>query len=192
MIKQWISPGKLLILLVALVLPLVGCNANDDENAGNDNGANTENVKYDPDNGNDNNNDNVNNNKNANNDNGVNNDMNNGDEDNNRFEIADKAAEQITNLDKIRRANVIVTDDNAYVAAVLKDENNGLNQDIKQSISKQVKSVDGDIDNVYVSTNPDFVDRVENYGDKLQQGKPVEGLGEEINNMVQRLFPQGE
>jgi spore cortex protein len=115
---------------------------------------------------------------------------NNNDNDDTRMQVADKAQDKIENLSEVRHANVIVTNRNAYVAVVLDDDSKGeVRKDVENKISDQVKSTDNNIQNVFVSSNPDFVDRMGDYGDKIQSGKPIRGLFEEFNEMVQRIFP---
>lgn len=70
------------------------------------------------------------------------------------------------------------------------DNDDQLTDDIKQQISDVVKSIDGDIDNVYVSTNPEFLDSVKNYADQAKNGDPVKGLFNQMGNMIERVFPQ--
>ena len=107
-----------------------------------------------------------------------------------RLEVADEAADQIAELDEVERANVIVTNQNAYVAVVLRDGAKGEVTDrIENNIANQVKATDPDIQNVYVSSNPDFVDRMKDYGERISEGDPIEGLFEEFNEMVRRVFP---
>ncbi|TLS36964.1 YhcN/YlaJ family sporulation lipoprotein [Pseudalkalibacillus caeni] len=109
---------------------------------------------------------------------------------NNRYEVADEAADRVENLKEVNNAYVITTDNNAYVAATLKDNEEGkLTRDIEKKISKQVKDTDKDIDNVYVSTNPDFFKRMGNYANKVQNGNPIQGLGEEFSETIRRVFP---
>lgn len=109
----------------------------------------------------------------------------------NRVVIADEAAEQIVAIPGIRQANVLVTENNAFVAAVWDEnhQNNKMTREIEDRIAQRVRSVDPDIENVYVSTNPDFVDRVNTYADDIRQGRPVAGFAEQFNEMIQRLFP---
>jgi spore cortex protein len=107
-----------------------------------------------------------------------------------QMRIADKAQDKITAMDEVRRANVIVTNRNAYVAVVMENGDSGeVRREIEQKISDQVKSTDQDIQNVYVSSNPEFVERMRGYGDQLQDGRPVRGLFEEFGEMVERIFP---
>ncbi|RYG72888.1 YhcN/YlaJ family sporulation lipoprotein [Lentibacillus lipolyticus] len=202
---------KLLSILFAAIFILGACqadNGNDDEQNnqdGDDN--NVEQTRFDDDADTDNmnnRNDNEFNNGNRTRDtdnpgNDINN--NNGED---QYELADKAADQITEkVDGIDNAYVIKTDNNAYVAAELDRDNNMNNNNngdrgdeitdkVKQEISRIVKSVDSDVDNVYVSTNPDFFDLAGNYADDADNGEPVEGLFDQIGNTIERVFPQNK
>ncbi|KGA95568.1 hypothetical protein BALCAV_0221785 [Alkalihalobacillus alcalophilus ATCC 27647 = CGMCC 1.3604] len=116
----------------------------------------------------------------------------NNDWDNNqtRMEVASEAADKITDLDDVSHANVIAANRNAYVAVVLDDDRKGeIRQELENEISEVVKSTDSNIQNVFVSANPDFVDRMTGYGDKIQEGRPIQGLFEEFTEMTQRIFP---
>lgn len=106
----------------------------------------------------------------------------------NRIQVADRAATKITQIRGVKQANVLVTQRTAYVAAML-DNNQQLSRDIEDQIAQQVRTVDSNIQNVYVSTNPDFIGRVNSYVADVQQGRPVAGFFEEFTEMVQRIFP---
>jgi len=107
-----------------------------------------------------------------------------------KMRVADQASDKVTNLREVDSANVIVTENNAFVAAKLdRTSRNELTNNIENKISKAVKSVDRDIDNVYVSTNPDFYDRMNTYAGDLRNGRPVSGFFNQFNDMVKRVFP---
>ncbi|WP_188384165.1 YhcN/YlaJ family sporulation lipoprotein [Ornithinibacillus halotolerans] len=116
----------------------------------------------------------------------------------NRYDVAEEAADLIVEkMDVIDNAYVITTDNNAYVAAELDTNNNNgnnkgnkLTDDVKKRISEIVQSVDNSIENVYVSTNPDFLNLANNYADDIDNGEPIEGFFEEFGNMIERIFPQ--
>lgn len=107
-----------------------------------------------------------------------------------RMEVADKAADRIAELDEVRTANVIVTNRNAYAAVVLREGTKGEVTDrLENKIADKVRATDPDIRNVYVSSNPDFIERMTDYGDRINEGDPIEGLFEEFNETVRRVFP---
>ncbi|MFC7783815.1 MULTISPECIES: YhcN/YlaJ family sporulation lipoprotein [unclassified Rossellomorea] len=106
------------------------------------------------------------------------------------YSMADKEANKVASLNEVKSAYVMTTDQNAYVAVALEDNMNGkVSKDLEKKISDQVKSQNGNINNVYISTNPDFTDRMRDYANKAENGKPIEGLGEEIAEMLRRVFP---
>lgn len=116
-----------------------------------------------------------------------------------RYDIADEAADKITDkIAEIDHAYVLKTKNNAYVAAVLDNDNtksntkhgDELTDDVKKEISDIVKSVDKDIDNVFVTTNPDFADLTNDYVNDMNNGKPIRGFFDQIGNMIERVFPQ--
>ncbi|MGG1245085.1 YhcN/YlaJ family sporulation lipoprotein [Bacillus cabrialesii] len=192
--------GKKQVLASMLLIPLLmtGCSmANQGEgrrdnlepenvnyrNPVNDNGArNINDANDNRDNVDNNVTDNVNNN-----DNGNNNDNN-----NRKLEVADDAADKITDMKDVKHANVIVAGNQAYVAVVLTNGNKEVGKDLKKKISDKVRDTDKNMDNVYVSANPDFVDRMQGYGERIQNGDPIAGFFDEFSETVQRVFPQAE
>lgn len=72
------------------------------------------------------------------------------------------------------------------------ESNDELTDDVKEKISKIVKDVDGDIENVYVSTSPDFFGLTDEYVSDFQNGQPVEGFFEQMGNMIERIFPENQ
>lgn len=135
-----------------------------------------------------------------------------------RYDVAEEAADRITEeIGDIDHAYVLTTKNNAYVAADLdadhrkdrdgdndRNKNNNTNMnnndrnrdgdeltdEVKKEIGDIVKSVDNNIDHVYVSTDPDFLNLTNNYVDDMNNGHPVEGFFDEFGNMIERLFPQ--
>ncbi|WP_223699845.1 YhcN/YlaJ family sporulation lipoprotein [Sutcliffiella deserti] len=112
--------------------------------------------------------------------------------DESRLVVADRAADKVTELEEIESCNVIVTNRNAYVAAVLDNDEvggNDLSKQVERKIAEQVRKADGDIRNVYVSVNPEFVDRMGGYANDLESGRPIGGLFDEFTETIQRVFP---
>jgi YhcN/YlaJ family sporulation lipoprotein len=107
----------------------------------------------------------------------------------NRFDIAQAAADRIARLNGVKSANVLVTNRNAYVAAVVNIPSNQVTRTLEDQIAKEVRATDPNIQNVYVSTNPEFVDRVRQYVDDVRRGRPVSGFFDELSTIIQRIFP---
>lgn len=88
----------------------------------------------------------------------------------------------------------------AYVGAILDAKGNNnkiksgtkLTEELKDQIAKVVRSVDPSVDNVYVTTTPDFIDLANRYANNLESGHPVEGFFDQIGNMIDRVFPDGK
>lgn len=71
-------------------------------------------------------------------------------------------------------------------------EGEEVTDEVKQQITKIVKDTDKTIDNVYVSTSPDFFDLSNDFADDVRGGKPIEGFFDQIGNMIERVFPQNK
>ena len=131
-------------------------------------------------------------------------------------QISQEIADQIAAMDEVDTANVMVTDHNAYIAVTLhpgsaiartgQDTNatgqpnlgtantnpagaRDVSQEIKDRIANKVRSTHPNIRNVYVSANPDFVERMNILAEEIRNGRPIEGLLNEFNNVIQRVFP---
>lgn len=115
---------------------------------------------------------------------------NNQNDENARMDVADEAAKKVEDMKQVEDATVIITDNNAYVAAQLKgDETAKLTKETEKKIGDVVRSTDPDINDVFVSTNPDFMDRMQGYADEINKGNPVTGFMEEFNETIRRIFP---
>lgn len=64
-----------------------------------------------------------------------------------------------------------------------------LTQDMKDKIAAEVKKGKTDLKNVYVSANPDFVERADYYAQEFRAGHPLKGFANEFRTMVERIFP---
>lgn len=107
-----------------------------------------------------------------------------------QLRVANEAANRIVELEEIDKANVIVTNRNAYVAVVLRENVKGeVTKQLEKKVADQVRATDPNIRHVFVSSNPDFVNRMRDYTVKINQGKPVTGLFEEFTETVRRVFP---
>lgn len=107
-------------------------------------------------------------------------------------EVAEDAEKRIMELEEVDRATVLVTNETAYVAAVLVDQTSqDLSEQIEDKIVGLTKTSNEAIQQVYVSLNPDFVQQMTDYRAKINEGEPVEGFFEEFNDAMSRMFPDG-
>ncbi|MFC9711790.1 YhcN/YlaJ family sporulation lipoprotein [Paenibacillus sp. NPDC056933] len=77
---------------------------------------------------------------------------------------------------KSEKARVDSTDDNTPA-------------EIKSKISAKIKQYAPHVENVYVSSNPEFVQHVESYSTDIRNGKPIRGMIGSFQSMVERIFP---
>ncbi|MCM3742955.1 YhcN/YlaJ family sporulation lipoprotein [Sporosarcina luteola] len=108
-----------------------------------------------------------------------------------KVEVADDAADKIASMKEVERANVLVTDRNAYVGVELKKDVKESEQ-LKKKIADEVRRVHSEFNNVYVSFNPDVATRFTEYGNQIRAGEPVEGFYEEFTTGIHRMFPEAK
>lgn len=108
---------------------------------------------------------------------------------NSHLRVAGEAQDHIENLFEVKHATIIVLDRDAFVAVVMDNDLNGeVSPRIEDEIAAQVRSTDNSIRNVFISSNPDFVESMSEYGDKIRSGKSKTGLEKEFNEMTKRVF----
>nr|WP_244889036.1 YhcN/YlaJ family sporulation lipoprotein [Neobacillus drentensis] len=91
------------------------------------------------------------------------------------------------------KQNCFVSSNNAYVAVKLSPTSQNENTNsIEHKISQRVKSTERDIDNVYVSENPDFYDRMNTYASDIRNGRPISGFFNEFTETIRRVFPKSK
>lgn len=197
----------LMSALVVFVLAACGTNNKDTTNNGADNNRATEEERGNT----------TNTEKDRNNNTDGNDAVDNGVDHNgeSRLDLAEDVADKVEDLDEVDSATVILSNRNAYVAVVMDDDRNAntdntgknndntnannntdnvnredeLSKDLEDKIADKVREVKTDVDNVYVSLNPDFVERMRGYGTRIQEGEPIEGFFEEFSEAVRNVFP---
>lgn len=172
---------KVVISSAMIALFITGCSANENEGANENLGLNRTNQDRDLSESGYNPTRNVNDRTDVNQINNPNQDT------NNQIRVHEDIANRIEDLKEVKRASVIVTDNHAYVGAVLKKGK--LTSDVKDKIANAVRNTDSSIEEVRVSTNPDFVERMDHYVKDVKNGKPVAGFTDEFQDLVNRVFP---
>lgn len=78
---------------------------------------------------------------------------------------------------------------NVYDDKRIRGADSLVTDNLKTRIADKVKQLVPQADNVYVSANPDFVDRMTAYMNDVRLGHPIQGFIAEFNAMVDRIFP---
>lgn len=111
------------------------------------------------------------------------------------YRVAKQIADDVTSeVNEINSAYVLTMGNNAYVACKLDNnreskQNNDLSDKLEKQVTQVVKNSDNKIENVYVSSNPDFIDLTSNYMRDLDRGEPIEGFFDQFTEMIERVFP---
>ncbi|MBP2257370.1 YhcN/YlaJ family sporulation lipoprotein [Virgibacillus alimentarius] len=116
--------------------------------------------------------------------------LNNDDNDNNNNHN-DRNNDGVTNNDGINNTGDLNRKNNNTRNNDNENNDNDVTDEVKQQITDVVKSVDNDIDNVYVTTNPDFIDLTNDYANEARNGNPIGGFFDQFGDMIERVFPQG-
>jgi YhcN/YlaJ family sporulation lipoprotein len=113
---------------------------------------------------------------------------------NSRLEMSNVIADQLAKQPGIDSAFVMMTDHNSYVAVKqkhvsMRGQSMEMTDAFKDKIADHVKSMSPSVENVYVSTNPDFVRRMASFASEAKNGRPIQGFLAEFNALVERMFP---
>ncbi|MGM9921967.1 MAG: YhcN/YlaJ family sporulation lipoprotein [Bhargavaea sp.] len=169
---------------LALVMGLAACGNNNNDPSTTSNGHEENDVGTD-----------TNTNQNGNNaDNGAmdnNGDNNNGEGDANNLEHDKEVADRVSTVDGVEGATVLLSENNAYVAVDLA-EGTDETEELKTKIHDEVKAAKPNVENVYVSADPDFVKQFKDYGNQIEQGHPVKGFFNEFSDLIKRTFPDAK
>ncbi len=112
---------------------------------------------------------------------------------NDDIRMDDKAQNKVEKLKEVSHASVIVVNDRAYVGVLMDNHaKDGLTKETKKKISDAVKSTDKNVKQVYTSSNPEVIERMGEYGDKLQGSQPVQGISDEFTQAMQQFFPEAK
>ncbi|WP_051217306.1 YhcN/YlaJ family sporulation lipoprotein [Paenibacillus assamensis] len=115
--------------------------------------------------------------------------------------LSQKAADKVAAIPGVHRAYVVQSNDSAYVAVTTASAhrnggvnkantgNKALSKDLKSKIVHEVKKASPNVKNVYVSEDPNFVDRMSQYSQHVKAGHPFQGFAVEFNEMTRRIFP---
>ncbi|WP_042455797.1 YhcN/YlaJ family sporulation lipoprotein [Neobacillus dielmonensis] len=104
--------------------------------------------------------------------------------------VSDAAANKAADLPDVNRAVVIVVDNNAYVAAVLdRSSPNFQTNGIENSITRTIKQVDKNVNNVYITSSPKFYRSFQGFARKIRSNSPSSDYYNDLTDTIRQAFP---
>lgn len=101
--------------------------------------------------------------------------------------VSQLAEQYVEKLAEVKRANVIYSNNNAYVA-IQPNHYESLSEVLNQKIADQVRKADNKIHKVYVSVNPDFYTTMNSYAYDIRSGRDKISLYRDFSNTVMNFF----
>ncbi|MFY9176845.1 MAG: YhcN/YlaJ family sporulation lipoprotein [Caldicoprobacterales bacterium] len=103
---------------------------------------------------------------------------------------AKRIADAVAKEKNIDAASCVITGDTALIGVQFDKQFKGdLTDSIKKSVEKRVRSIEPDIDNVVVTADPDLLSRIKTIASDIENGKPLSGFTNEIEEIIRRINP---
>lgn len=104
-------------------------------------------------------------------------------------ERANRIADEVTALEEVRSATVVITENTALVGITLSDDMEEVGTELENRIEDVVTEADREIDRVAVTADPDLFTRIENIAKETGSGRPLSGFGREVEEIIRRIIP---
>lgn len=115
---------------------------------------------------------------------------------NDRLEMDPALANRLEALPGVKKAYVLLAGERAYVGIKKEDGRQGTSAEaadvhpmIRSRIVQQVRSASPAVKQVYTTTNPEYLARMETYRDASDNGHPIGEFTAEFNALAARIFP---
>lgn len=103
---------------------------------------------------------------------------------------AKRIADAVAKEKNIDSASCVITGDTALIGVQFEKQYKGdLTDAIKKSVEKRVRDIEPDLDNVVVTADPDLLSRIKTIASDIENGKPLSGFTEEIEEIIRRINP---
>jgi len=90
----------------------------------------------------------------------------------------------------VNSATVVLANETVYVGIDLEADVTGSKAEaVKREVAKMVKQVEPDVNTVYVTEDADTYTRLQKIARDIENGRPVSGFLDEIQNMFKRITP---
>lgn len=111
--------------------------------------------------------------------------------DNEAAEKAARMAEMIADKNpSVNSATVVFAEEVVYVGIDLKANRTGERAEaVKREVARMVKKQDPDVETVYVTEDADTYTRLQEIARDVEQGRPISGFLNELQNLFKRVTP---
>ncbi|WP_171011337.1 YhcN/YlaJ family sporulation lipoprotein [Haloimpatiens lingqiaonensis] len=104
---------------------------------------------------------------------------------------AQKIADAVNKIEGVNSSYVVISDKNALVGLdINKDYEGKIADDLRKKVEDTVKNTDKEIQTVALTVDADLTERIKNLGSDIRGGKPLSGLGTEIQEILNRIIPR--
>jgi len=104
---------------------------------------------------------------------------------------AQDIASEVNQVSGVQKAMVVVAGRNAYVGL---DIESGLGEEqvheLENIVADQIKGTEEEINTVYVSSDPDFVSRIQKVSRGIARGDSVTRYADELSDLGRRIKPR--
>lgn len=103
---------------------------------------------------------------------------------------AQKIVKKVDKIKGIKKSYVAISNKTALIGLDIDKTYEGkLTEDLKKEVQDAVKKTDAAIDKVGVTADADLTERIKKVRDDIRAGKPLSGLGTEIEEIFRRIIP---
>lgn len=105
---------------------------------------------------------------------------------------AEKVSTEVARLSEIDEATTVVVGDTALIGVSFDAQYQGeMTTRIKDMVADRAKTADSRIQNVWVTADPDLLERVRAIWEQRDGGSAIADITDEFQEIVNRLMPQG-
>ncbi len=102
-----------------------------------------------------------------------------------------KIYNKVTALSGINDSTVVITGNTALVGVDIgKNTQGNITDELKRKVESTVRNTDKNINNVVVTADTDLYQRIRKVGNDINNGKPLSGFGNEIQEIIRRITPR--
>lgn len=119
-----------------------------------------------------------------------NDDMNGNDDDMNGNGEGEDISNDIVGMDGVNDATVVIRDQTAIIGVDAVDATDGeVSEELRQEIESRVRETNENINEVYISSEPDLFDRIDVVAQDIRAGDPIDEFTDELDDLVDALTP---